>query len=146
MLFRQRRRDLVFLHWPADPFEVARLLPAGTVPDLHQGRAYVGLVFFRMDDLALGRTPALPYLGSFGEVDVRLYSRDCPLGDYRRRAPARPQAAAVTVHRVSPAGTLPTAKNVRVMPKAARPAMMRLWTAMPAMASRKVSVISRMRL
>ncbi|MER6469659.1 DUF2071 domain-containing protein [Streptomyces collinus] len=75
-LFRQRWRDLVLLHWPADPFEVARLLPAGTVPDLHRGRAYVGLVFFRMDDLAFGRTPALPYLGSFGEVNVRLYSRD----------------------------------------------------------------------
>jgi hypothetical protein len=52
LLFRQRRRDLVFLYWPTDPFEVARLLPAGTVPDLHQSRAYVGLVFFRMDDLA----------------------------------------------------------------------------------------------
>ncbi|MFI8232406.1 YqjF family protein [Streptomyces sp. NPDC085900] len=76
VLFRQRWRDLVFLHWPADPFEVARLLPAGTVPDLYQGRTYVGLVFFRMDDLAFGRTPALPYLGSFGEVNVRLYSRD----------------------------------------------------------------------
>ncbi len=76
VLFRQSWRDLVFLHWVADPFEVARLLPAGTVPDLHQGRAYVGLVFFRMDDLAFGRTPALPYLGSFGEVNVRLYSRD----------------------------------------------------------------------
>ncbi|MET9118670.1 DUF2071 domain-containing protein [Streptomyces longwoodensis] len=76
VLFRQRWRDLVFLHWPADPFEVARLLPPGTVPDLHQGRAYVGLVFFRMDDLAFGPTPPLPYLGSFGEVNVRLYSRD----------------------------------------------------------------------
>lgn len=76
VLFRQSWRDLVFLHWAADPFEVARLLPAGTVPDLHQGRAYVGLVFFRMDDLAFGRTRALPYLGSFGEVNVRLYSRD----------------------------------------------------------------------
>lgn len=76
VLFRQRWRDLVFLHWPADPFEVARLLPTGTVPDLYQGRAYVGLVFFRMDDLAFGRTPPLPYLGSFGEVNVRLYSRD----------------------------------------------------------------------
>lgn len=76
VLVRMRWQDLVFLHWPADPFEVARLLPAGTVPDLYQGRAYVGLVFFRMDDFAFGRTPALPYLGSFGAVNVRLYSRD----------------------------------------------------------------------
>lgn len=76
VLFTQRWTDVVFLHWEADPFEVARLLPAGTVPDLHHGKAYVGLVFFRMEDLALGRTPPLPYLGSFDEVNVRLYSRD----------------------------------------------------------------------
>ncbi|MFI0511076.1 YqjF family protein [Streptomyces sp. WSLK1-5] len=76
VLFRQHWRDLVFLHWPADPFRVAGLLPAGTVPDLHQGRTYVGLVFFRMENLAFGRMPPLPYLGTFGEVNVRLYSRD----------------------------------------------------------------------
>ncbi|MEU6816050.1 DUF2071 domain-containing protein [Streptomyces sp. NPDC046860] len=76
VLFRQWWRDLVFLHWPADPDEVARLLPPGTVPDLHLGRTYVGLVFFRMEHLGLGRGPAIPYLGSFGEVNVRLYSTD----------------------------------------------------------------------
>lgn len=76
VLFRQHWRDLVFLHWPADPFRVAGLLPPGTVPDLHQGRTYVGLVFFRMENLAFGRLPPVPYLGSFGEVNVRLYSRD----------------------------------------------------------------------
>ncbi|MFE2298875.1 DUF2071 domain-containing protein [Streptomyces sp. NPDC059445] len=75
-LFRQEWRDLVFLHWPADPFQVAGLLPPGTVPDLHNGRAYVGLVFFRMRDLSFGGAPAIPYFGSFDEVNVRLYSRD----------------------------------------------------------------------
>ncbi|MFD9490761.1 MULTISPECIES: YqjF family protein [unclassified Streptomyces] len=75
-LFRQNWRDLVFLHWPADPFQVAGLLPPGTVPDLLNGRTYVGLVFFRLRDLAVGGTPAVPYVGSFDEVNVRLYSRD----------------------------------------------------------------------
>ncbi|MDF3301484.1 YqjF family protein [Streptomyces tropicalis] len=75
-LFRQSWRELVFLHWEADPFEVARLLPDGTVPDLYHGHAYVGLVFFRMERLAVGPAPALPHLGSFREVNVRLYSRD----------------------------------------------------------------------
>ncbi|MBN0046760.1 DUF2071 domain-containing protein [Streptomyces actuosus] len=76
VVFRQHWRDLVFVHWRADPFEVARLLPAGTVPDLYDGHAYVGLVLFRMQDLAFGASPALPYLGTFGEVNVRLCSRD----------------------------------------------------------------------
>lgn len=76
VLFRQFWRDLVFLHWEVDPFDVARLLPPGTVPDLYRGRAYAGLVFFRMEDLAFGNGPPLPYLGTFNEVNVRLYSRD----------------------------------------------------------------------
>ncbi|GGT31911.1 YqjF family protein [Streptomyces chromofuscus] len=76
VLFRQFWRDLVFLHWEVDPFEVAGLLPSGTVPDLYRGRAYAGLVFFHMEDLALGHGPPLPYLGTFNEVNVRLYSRD----------------------------------------------------------------------
>ncbi len=76
VLFRQSWHDLVFLHWEADPFEVARLLPSGTAPDLLDGRTYVGLVFFRMYGLAVGRTPPLPHLGTFTEVNVRLYSRD----------------------------------------------------------------------
>ncbi|PZH10102.1 hypothetical protein C1I97_14150 [Streptomyces sp. NTH33] len=76
VLFRQSWRDVVFLHWEADPFEVARLLPPGTVPDLFHGRTYVGLVFFGMRDLAFGHAPPLPYLGTFTEVNVRLYSRD----------------------------------------------------------------------
>ncbi|MGX1549150.1 DUF2071 domain-containing protein [Streptomyces adustus] len=76
VLFDQFWRDLVFLHWEIDPFEAARYLPTGTVPDLHHGRTYAGLVFFHMEDLALGHGPPLPYLGTFNEVNVRLYSKD----------------------------------------------------------------------
>ncbi|MFJ9731977.1 YqjF family protein [Streptomyces sp. NPDC101171] len=76
VLFRQWWQDVVLLHWEADPFEVARLLPPGTTPDLLHGRTYVGLVFFRMRDLAFGHLPPVPRLGTFTEVNVRLYSRD----------------------------------------------------------------------
>ncbi|MCQ4205637.1 DUF2071 domain-containing protein [Streptomyces longispororuber] len=55
---------------------MAALLPPGAAPDLYQGRAYVGLVFFRMENLALGAGPRLPHAGTFNEVNVRLYSRD----------------------------------------------------------------------
>ncbi|MFE1294965.1 YqjF family protein [Streptomyces sp. NPDC058731] len=75
-VFRQFWRDLVFVHWEADPFEVARLLPPGTAPDLFQGRAHAGLIFFRMQNLAPGPLPSLPYLGGFDEINVRLYSKD----------------------------------------------------------------------
>lgn len=69
-------RELTFLHWEVDPDAVARLLPPRTVPDLFEGRAYVGLVPFRMVGTTLGRGPVWPYLGTFLETNVRLYSVD----------------------------------------------------------------------
>jgi uncharacterized protein len=72
----QRWADLSFLHWAVDPAVVAPLLPAGTVPDTLDGVAYAGLIGFRMVGLGLGRGPGLPYLGTFCETNVRLYSVD----------------------------------------------------------------------
>ena len=51
-------------------------MPPGTRPDEHEGRSYVGLVPFRMVGVSLGRGPGIPYLGSFLETNVRLYSVD----------------------------------------------------------------------
>ncbi|MFG2101274.1 YqjF family protein [Micromonospora echinaurantiaca] len=72
----QRWEDLAFLHWPVDPAVVAPLLPAGTRPDVVDGRTYVGLIGFRMVGLGLFAGPGLPYLGTFCETNVRLYSVD----------------------------------------------------------------------
>ena len=72
----QRWRDLTFLHWAADPAVVAPLLPAGTSPDTLDGVTYVGLIGFRMVGLGLLRGPGIPYLGTFCETNVRLYSVD----------------------------------------------------------------------
>lgn len=72
----QRWRDACFVHWAVDPADVAPLLPPGVRPDLHDGAAWVGLVPFRMVDGALGRGPAVPYLGRFVELNVRTYSVD----------------------------------------------------------------------
>ncbi len=40
------------------------------------GSAWVGLIGFRMQGAGLGRGPAIPYFGSFNEINVRLYSRE----------------------------------------------------------------------
>jgi uncharacterized protein len=69
-------REVTLLHWPVDPASVAELLPEGTVPDTLDGVSYVGLVLFRMDGVRLPREPGLPYLRSFCETNVRLYSVD----------------------------------------------------------------------
>ncbi|MEU3633757.1 YqjF family protein [Streptomyces fradiae] len=72
----QRWMDVTFLHWPVPPAAVAPLLPPGTRPDVLDGSTYVGLVPFRMEAVAFGRGPGLPYLGTFPETNVRLYSVD----------------------------------------------------------------------
>jgi uncharacterized protein YqjF (DUF2071 family) len=72
----QRWNDLLFLHWPVDPAAVAHLYPKGTRPDVFDGRTYVGLVPFKMSDVALGGPWPIPYFGRFLETNVRLYSTD----------------------------------------------------------------------
>ncbi|WP_407563159.1 YqjF family protein [Streptomyces sp. 184] len=75
-LLTQQWLDLAFVHWAVEPGAVARLLPAGTVPDTHDGVTYVGLVAFRMHRVGWLRLPGVPYLGTFPETNVRLYSVD----------------------------------------------------------------------
>lgn len=75
-VFTQGWRDVAFLHWRVDPSAVAPLLPPGTRPDLHDGSSWVGLIPFRMRRIGVLGAPGLPYLGSFLETNVRLYSVD----------------------------------------------------------------------
>lgn len=75
-IMSQAWRDLTFLHWRVAPDDVASLLPVGTRPDVHDGATWVGLIPFRMVGAGLGRGPAVPWLGSFAETNVRLYSVD----------------------------------------------------------------------
>ena len=75
-VFTQGWADLAFLHWAVDPALVAPHLPPGTRPDTVDGATYVGLIPFRMRRIGFFGLPGLPYLGSFAETNVRLYSVD----------------------------------------------------------------------
>jgi hypothetical protein len=75
-ILRQNWRDLAFLHWAVEPHTIARHFPPGTEPDTFEGRTYVGLVPFRMVDTGLPHGPAIPWLGTFLETNIRLYSVD----------------------------------------------------------------------
>jgi uncharacterized protein len=76
VMMNQRWLDLTFLHWAVDPAEVAHLMPPGVRPDTLDGVTYVGLIPFRMVGAGVGRGPGVPWLGSFLETNVRLYSVD----------------------------------------------------------------------
>lgn len=71
----QQWRDLAYIHWRYPIEEVQALLPAGLEVDVYDGSAWVGLIPFSMRKIGLPRLPAVPYLGSFPEVNVRTYVR-----------------------------------------------------------------------
>lgn len=78
-VLRQRWCELAYFHWRYDPDAVQRLLPPGVTVDTFDGSAWVGLIPFTMRDVAIGPTPAVPWLGTFIEINVRTYVVD-PLG------------------------------------------------------------------
>ena len=75
-MMRQTWSDITFVHWAVDSAAVAPLLPPGTRPDVLDGATHVGLIPFRMEHAGFGRGPAVPWLGTFAETNVRLYSVD----------------------------------------------------------------------
>ena len=72
-VMKQQWRDLAYLHFPYDPADVARLLPAGLDVDRFDGVAWVGLIPFSMKGVGVPGLPPVPYLGSFPEINVRTY-------------------------------------------------------------------------
>lgn len=72
----QKWLEATFLHWPVDPEAVQPFLPRGVRPDLYQGTTYVGLIAFRMYRIGWMGLPGMPYIGTFPETNVRLYSVD----------------------------------------------------------------------
>ncbi|GAB3206320.1 DUF2071 domain-containing protein [Marinactinospora endophytica] len=73
VLLTQGWHDVAFLHWALPPEAVEHLLPTGTRPDVLNGVTYAGIVAFGVTGTRLlGTVP----VGSFTEVNVRLYSVD----------------------------------------------------------------------
>ena len=72
---RMTWRNLLFLHWRAEPDAVRALLPDGVELDTFDASAWIGLVPFEMADTRLRGFPPLPGLGRFYECNVRTYVR-----------------------------------------------------------------------
>jgi uncharacterized protein YqjF (DUF2071 family) len=67
-----RWEALAMLHWPYTPEVVQRILPPPLAVDVFEGRAWVGLVPFRMR-IRPPRAPFAPWLSTFPETNVRTY-------------------------------------------------------------------------
>jgi uncharacterized protein len=73
-IMRQDWLNLSFLHWAVEPASIAHLYPAGTNPDIFEGRSYVGMVPLLMAKTGLAHGPVV--LGTFCGTNLRLYSVD----------------------------------------------------------------------
>lgn len=75
VLVAQSWSDAVFLHWRIPVSTAKRYLPPLVEPDVFLGSTWVGLIGFRLHGTRLGGAVPVPWLGSFTEVNVRLYTR-----------------------------------------------------------------------
>ena len=72
----QRWQAVTFLHWSYDPAVVQRLLPAGLTVHTHAGVAWGGLTPFLLQNFRPSGLPAIPWLSSFPETNLRTYVID----------------------------------------------------------------------
>jgi uncharacterized protein YqjF (DUF2071 family) len=74
-LMTQTWHDLLFAHWPVAQDRLRELVPAAFTLDLFDGRAWLGVVPFRMSNVAPRFVPSLPWISAFPELNVRTYVR-----------------------------------------------------------------------
>ena len=74
-VMRMRWVDLLFAHWPVPLEKLRPLVHEGLEIDTFEGQAWVGVVPFRMEDVAPRFLPAPPGPGAFPELNVRTYVR-----------------------------------------------------------------------
>src|SRR5688572_10323597 len=72
-IMTQTWHDLLFAHWAVDAAVLRTRVPAALDLDLFDNRAWVGIVPFRMTNVAPRGVPALPWLSAFPELNVRTY-------------------------------------------------------------------------
>jgi len=69
----QKWHDLLFAHWAVAPDALRKLVPAKLELHTFDGQAWIGIVPFTMSGVRLRGTPALPWLSTFPELNVRTY-------------------------------------------------------------------------
>ncbi len=65
--------DLCFLHWEVEVDALRALVPSSLPLDLHDGKAYLAVVPFRMEHVSGRFVPDMPGVSAFCELNVRVY-------------------------------------------------------------------------
>jgi uncharacterized protein YqjF (DUF2071 family) len=71
----QTWHELLFAHWPVDAGALRAQIPSQFPLDLFDGTAWLGVVPFRMTNVAPRGVPSLPWISEFPELNVRTYVR-----------------------------------------------------------------------
>jgi uncharacterized protein len=74
-IMKQSWHDLLFAHWAVEEQALRSRIPAAFELDRFDGRAWIGIVPFRMTNVAPRGVPPLAGLSSFPELNVRTYVR-----------------------------------------------------------------------
>lgn len=69
----QTWHDLLFAHWPIEPAVLRPRIPIGLTLDTFDGRAWLGVVPFRMSGIRARWVPPIPGHSAFPELNVRTY-------------------------------------------------------------------------
>ena len=65
--------DLLFLHYPIDPDLLRAHVPKELELDLYQGEAWISIIPLKITGSRVRKTPALPVISSYIELNVRTY-------------------------------------------------------------------------
>ena len=71
----QTWHDLLFAHWPVHAPALRDKVPAAFELDLFDGTCWLGIVPFRMTNVAPRGVPSMPWISEFPELNVRTYVR-----------------------------------------------------------------------
>ena len=71
--FYQEWNDAIFLHWEVACDLIQPFLPKGIELDVLNGKTWVSLVAFNMNNIGIRSLPKLPHISDFHEINIRVY-------------------------------------------------------------------------
>lgn len=72
-IYYQEWNKALFLHWEISPELIKPYLPKGIEIDLIDGKTWVSLVAFDMNNIGVRNLPKIPHISDFQEINIRVY-------------------------------------------------------------------------
>ncbi|NMH88855.1 YqjF family protein [Flavivirga algicola] len=71
--YYQEWNKAIFLHWEVNPELIEPYLPKGIKLDIINGKTWLSLVAFDMNNIGIKNVPKIPYISDFQEINIRVY-------------------------------------------------------------------------